>query len=293
MDAAHQLLADAVGRLATSADWLAVLDMSRRLPSYSTGNCLLLASQGAEDMVMGYQAWRRIPSVDGGHCQVRRGARSLKILAPVTRTVREEDPSGDERKVRRVVGFRVASVFDQRALVAPPEVPDPAATAPRLLDGEPPDRVWDALVAEAAASGYRLVTGAPAAVIAPANGLTDHATRTVSVRSDLPASQQLKTLAHELAHVRLHAPDRRPDNLTRAVAEVEAESVAYLITSEFGLDSSAYTVPYVTAWSRGRRSGHRDRTPRGRHGARPHRAGRPPPRPRSRPGLTGRGPARR
>jgi hypothetical protein len=32
---------------------------------------------------------------------------------------------------------------------------------------------------------------------------------------------------------------------------VEAESIAYLITGELGLDSSAYTVPYVTAWSGG------------------------------------------
>lgn len=195
MDAAHQLLADAVKKLATTADWLAVLDMSRRLPSYRPRNCLLLAAQGAEGMVMGYQAWRRIPSVDGGHCQVRRGAKSLKILAPVTRTVREEDADGGERQVRRVVGFRVASVFDERALVAPPELSDPAGTAPRLLDGEPPDRVWDALAAKVAASGYRLVTGERAASIAPANGLTDHATPTVSVRSDLPASQQVKTLA--------------------------------------------------------------------------------------------------
>jgi len=84
---AHDLLVPAVGKLASTQDWLTVLDVSRRLPNYSTNNCLLLMVQGAEGLVMGYQAWRRIPARDGGHCQVRRGAKGLAILAPVTRTV--------------------------------------------------------------------------------------------------------------------------------------------------------------------------------------------------------------
>ena len=35
----------------------------------------------------------------------------------------------------------------------------------------------------------------------------------------------------------------------RGVAEVEAESVAYLITTSHGLDTSAYTFPYVATWA--------------------------------------------
>ena len=37
----------------------------------------------------------------------------------------------------------------------------------------------------------------------------------------------------------------------RGQAEAEAESVAYLVTAWAGLDSGAYTVPYVAAWSAG------------------------------------------
>lgn len=105
-------------------------------------------------MVLGYQAWRRVPARDGGFCQVRRGAQGLKIFAPVTKSFREEDPAtGADRKARRLVGFRVVSVFDERALVSPPEVPDPASTAPRMLDGDPPDRLWEALSAQVASAG--------------------------------------------------------------------------------------------------------------------------------------------
>ena len=55
----------------------------------------------------------------------------------------------------------------------------------------------------------------------------------------------------ELAHVLCHAPDTCPEGLTRAVAEVEAESVAYIVTAAAGLDSGGYTVPYVAGWAGG------------------------------------------
>jgi hypothetical protein len=87
--------------------------------------------------------------------------------------------------------------------------------------------------------------------LAPANGRTDFSERTVTLHHDLPGAQQTKTLAHELAHIRLHAPEVRPDNLTRDRAEVEAESVAYVVTAAHGLATDEYTVPYVTGWADG------------------------------------------
>jgi len=255
---AHNLLVTAVGRLASTQDWLTMLDVSSRLPNYSANNCLLLMVQGAEGMVMGYHAWRRVPARGGGYCQVRRGAKGLAILAPVTRTVggqatpepggiagRGDEPDGAAPKVRRLVGFRVAHVFDQRALVSPPELPD---VRPRMLQGQSPAQLWKALAGEVATAGYRLHDDLR---IAPANGQTHFADRTVAVRPDLPAAQRVKTLAHELAHVLLHQPDTLPKQISRAVAEVEAESVAYLVVGELGLDSTAYTFPYITDWSTG------------------------------------------
>jgi hypothetical protein len=252
MDEAHRALVEAVGKLASSDDWLAVLNLSRRLRSHSPLNCLLLVSQGATGLVMGYRSWQQIPAQGGGHCQVRRGAKSLKIFAPVTKTVLQRDDTGEERRDRRLVGFRLVSVFDQSALVSPPALPDPAAVTPALLDGDLPAQVWETLASQAKAAGYRLIDDPGIATsIAPRNGLTDALARTVAVRPDLPAAQRAKTLAHELAHALLHDPERRPAGLTEEIAEVEAESVAYLVMGELGLDAAAYTIPYVTGWSKG------------------------------------------
>ena len=64
-------------------------------------------------------------------------------------------------------------------------------------------------------------------------------------------AQLTKTLAHELAHIALHAPDVRPDGMTRDTAEVEAESVAYIVTAAHGLSADDYSVPYETGWAGG------------------------------------------
>ena len=61
----------------------------------------------------------------------------------------------------------------------------------------------------------------------------------------------------ELGHVMLHSPEARTgDNtatcdpaLHRGIAEVEAESVALMIGAAHGLDTSAYTIPYVSSWA--------------------------------------------
>jgi hypothetical protein len=83
------------------------------------------------------------------------------------------------------------------------------------------------------------------------NGVTDFFARTVIVRPELSDAQTSKTLAHELGHVLLHAPSQRPVGLTRPEAEVEAESVAFIVAEAHGLDTSRYTLPYVTGWSEG------------------------------------------
>lgn len=88
-----------------------------------------------------------------------------------------------------------------------------------------------------------------AASLGGANGVTDFTTRTVTVRTDMPDAARVKTLAHELAHIVLGHESRGGDGLHRGMSEVEAESVATMVTAAFGMDTSGYTVRYVARWS--------------------------------------------
>jgi hypothetical protein len=73
----------------------------------------------------------------------------------------------------------------------------------------------------------------------------------VTVRDDFDDAHRATTLAHELAHVLMHDPTRFVDGQTsgcRGDAEVEAESVAYLVASVHGIEADDYTFPYVAGW---------------------------------------------
>lgn len=70
--------------------------------------------------------------------------------------------------------------------------------------------------------------------------------------------QTLKTLIHETAHAKLHALPVKDGELIskpekdKHTREVEAESIAYVVCQHFGIDTSDYSFPYVTGWSRGK-----------------------------------------
>lgn len=136
---------------------------------------------------------------------------------------------------------------------------DPVPELPRsvLLQGQAPTGLWDSLADQITARGFELRLVSSAAAIGGANGLTDFLAREVSIRVDMDDAAQVKTLAHELGHVLLHAPredvlsnDAAADaTLHRGIAEVEAESVALMVAAAHGLDTSTYTVPYVSTWA--------------------------------------------
>ena len=81
------------------------------------------------------------------------------------------------------------------------------------------------------------------------------AARVIVIKSGAWAERKRFSLAHELGHIRADHEHRFTDYATstacRGQAEVEAESIAYLITAQAGLDSATYSVPYVAGWSGG------------------------------------------
>jgi len=257
----HERLQTEVRRLRTGPAWQRWLDTAARLPAYSFRNQLLITAQRPQaTAVAGYQVWQQLGR------QVDRGERGIAILAPVlSRTPAGADPptgspptAGDppagtdqhpggqrgDGAARALVGFRVAYVWDVGQTSGTPLAVPPA---PSLLPGAAPPGLWPALHAQVLAKGFTLTRGS----CGPANGRTDFTARTVRVRADIDDAQAAKTLAHELAHVLLHDPARpQPDRTDpgpsdQRRAEVEAESVAYLVAAAHGLNTDAYSFSYV------------------------------------------------
>jgi len=121
--------------------------------------------------------------------------------------------------------------------------PLPEAT-PEPLTGPAPAAMWAALAEQVGAHGYRIERGQ----CWGANGYTDPAGRLVRVRADVAEAMAARVLAHELAHIECGHCDHGGYRC-RGRCEVEAESVAWLISAHFGLDTGAYTLPYVAGWA--------------------------------------------
>ena len=66
------------------------------------------------------------------------------------------------------------------------------------------------------------------------------------IKENMSEMQTIKTLLHEIAHAELHTTK---DGKSRSVKEIEAESVAFIVTSYYGIDTSDYSFGYVAGWS--------------------------------------------
>jgi hypothetical protein len=141
----------------------------------------------------------------------------------------------DEPVVR---GFKYVPVFD----ISQTEGEDPPAVCARL-SGDDPDDLFDQLVAVARSIGFTVEDHEFGATTSGDCSPSDHRIR---VESRNPPAQRVKTLAHELAHALLH--DRAED---RGLAELEAESTAYVVCQTFGMDTSDYSFGYVATWAGG------------------------------------------
>lgn len=226
---AREQLDQALAQLVGQDEWLRWLDTRSKFHRYSFGNTLLIAFQRPEaTQVAGYKAWQALGR------QVRKGERGIAILAPVIR----KDDEGE----RVVVGFRTVHVFD----VAQTDG-DALAEAPvRVLDTDSGlTDLSDSLIGHVLTEGLDLVRED---IASGANGYIDRADRRIVVGTHLGRDAAIKTLIHELAH--WHDLGTSAD-YQRADAEIVAESVAYIVASTYGLDTSDYSVGYVAAWADG------------------------------------------
>lgn len=254
----HQSLTDQVERLNSSEEWMSFLATMSRFHNYSINNLLLIQAQcpGAT-RVAGFRKW-----MDMGR-SVKKGERSIKIYGFAQRKLTEEEiqQAGDSiSRYRRnsqgdpvVTYFPIWSVFDvSQTQPLDPDSDDQFIDAEhfaRKLEGEDHADIYrrtsEWVVSELGYSVERR------SIQGEANGYTIPDTREVVVRDDLSPAQAAKTMLHEAAHVILHSEDLEGATLHRGATEVEAESVAYVVAASLELDTSSYSVGYVTGWSGG------------------------------------------
>jgi hypothetical protein len=236
--AAHEKLQQAVAEIASGDDWKRMLQVVSKFHRYSFNNHLMIFLQRPDaTVVAGFNRWKSLGRF------VKKGEKGIAIFAPCKYKTKIETDAGEEKSVQQIRGFRVVHVFDISQTEGD-DLPDLDAVRPKLLDGSAPDGIWDALADHASSIGYELIRHQRGSE----NGYCDFLKKQIAVRPDVSPAQAVKTLIHELGHALLHGEG---PVASREVAEVEVESVAFIVCDALGLDSGKYSFPYVTRWSEG------------------------------------------
>ena len=237
-----------VGEVTTGEQWLAWLDVLAKFHAYSPLNIMWMWAQWearrCDDVSLpefsqpaAFSTWKDLGRF------VRKGEKALSVLAPVIVSDRE-NIGADGKPRTKCVGFNVKRRTFDIAQTDGVDLPENPAM-PTLLTGDSDPLAWAALVSHAEALGCSVTLTDDCK---PANGDYTHRTKAIRVTASLDAAQQFKTLAHEVGHATLHG-DNTPNEMSRAEKEVEAESVAYVVASMLGFDTSDYSVGYVATWS--------------------------------------------
>lgn len=228
----------AVEQTMQNEDWRSWLTLAAKFHKYSSRNVWLIAAQFPEaSYVAGFTTWKQMGRF------VKKGEKGIAILAPMIQRVTTEDD--EPTKVLR--GFRVVHVFDVSQTDGEPL---PEGKRPQQLVGGAPEDLANDLAALIGTMGYevRYPTTWPHG---SANGITVWGAdpKYVEINPWLEPAQVTKTTAHELAHVMLHC--ERSGSLSRGQMEVEAESVAFVVCTAYGMDTTVYSFPYIAEWSGG------------------------------------------
>ncbi len=245
-------LEEGIKDLYNSDKYREYLDVMSKFHNYSSNNIELILLQNPNaTRVAGFNSWK-----NNFHRFVNKGEKGIAILAPApykkTIEVDKIDPdtnkpmvnkNGTNIKEKKEITknyFRVVYVFDVSQTNGEP-LPE---LATKLTDEVKDfhDLFYILNKVSEFPIEYEEITSG-------ANGYCDPVNKRIAIKEGLDEAQVIKTTIHEIAHSILHSDfnSRGKDSSTR---EVEAESIAYVVSNVLGIDTSSYSFGYVGGWSK-------------------------------------------
>ena len=214
--------------------------------NYSSNNvALILEQRPTATYVANEMTWSRLGRT------VRNGEQPIFVWAPTFRA----PPLPAEQAHRRKYllselrpGFRHTPIYD---ITQTEGDPVPQGGIENLMGGAP-EGAYGALVEVARQFGYDVYNHDFGE--AGIHGETHLAAKAILVSETQHDAHRVKTLVHELGHALLHnGGEERSWSLPRSKAEMEAESVAYVVCHALGMSTERYSAPYAAVWAKGGR----------------------------------------
>jgi len=244
-------LENGIQNLYSSENYINYLKTISKFHNYSINNSLLIALQNPyAKCVAGFNSWKT-----NFKRTVNKGEKGIKILAPAPYKIKLEKQKIDPESKKPLTDkngnpitemvemtkpcFRVVHVFD---VLQTSGEPLPTIANELKADVENFDNFYNILkkVSPFPVNEKDITTGA--------NGYCDPANKEIAIRTGMSESQSIKTCIHEIAHSILHVNHEKMDK-DKNTKEVEAESIAFVVSNHFGIETSDYSFGYIAGWS--------------------------------------------
>ena len=212
--------------------------------NYSPLNIQMILRQNPNaSYVASFKKWK-----DEFSRSVNKGEKALRIFAPIT--VKKRDPKTNEPLLDKdgkeitYTSFKLVPVFDVSQTDGK-ELPKPVYE----LKGSYKDygNLYKSAKEVSEANGVPISFSENTK---GAKGYYSPVSNEIVIKKGLSEQHTLKTIFHEMAHSDLHNLEKRaetPFNLS--TAELQAESVAFVVASHYGLDTSEYSFGYLANWT--------------------------------------------
>ncbi|MBZ2037465.1 toprim domain-containing protein [Streptococcus sanguinis] len=212
--------------------------------NYSPLNIQMILRQNSRaSYVASFKKWK-----DEFSRSVNKGEKALRIFAPIT--VKKRDPKTNEPLLDKdgkeitYTSFKLVPVFDVSQTDGK-ELPKPVYE----LKGSYKDygNLYKSAKEVSEANGVPISFSENTK---GAKGYYSPVSNEIVIKKGLSEQHTLKTIFHEMAHSDLHNLEKRaetPFNLS--TAELQAESVAFVVSSHYGLDTSEYSFGYLANWT--------------------------------------------
>jgi len=239
-----QLLKDGVKDYFQSDTYKQYLTTMSKFHNYSPRNIQLILMQNPEaSHVASFKKWK-----DEFERSVNKGEKSLRIFAPIT--LKRRDPKTNEPLLdvngneQTFMSFKLVPVFDVSQTNGK-ELPKPVYE----LEGTYEDygNLYKSAKEVSEANGVPLSFSKDTK---GSNGFYSVNNNEIVIKQGMSEQQTLKTIFHEMAHSDLHNMEKLQETpLKRSTAELQAESVAFVVASHYGLDTSEYSFGYLATWT--------------------------------------------
>ena len=219
-----KVVEEGVSGFLRSDQWSEYLKFSARFHQYSFCNTFLIMCQmPAATRVAGYNAWKKMGR------QVQRDEHGIKIFVPFKGKVIRDD---EEHEVLK--GFGIGNVFDVSQTKG-----DPLPEIVTSISGDDQVSIYAKLLQLAKSKGLEVEFEKMGAF-----GYLN-ANDKIGLAEGHDLNQSAQTLAHELAHWYLA---HLGSDISRDLAEFEAESTAFVLCEHFGFATHQVTMGYLASW---------------------------------------------